>query len=167
MKAVLILAIVSVALALGVIEGGLRLYAELRAPRFVGAAIPTDDTQPDPLLVAWFKPNYVSPDDGPVFDQYGFRLNGAPRLASPDNVSIMLGGSTAYGWDAPDDQTITAYLEQTQRASDPNAAVLNAGYPGLTSLDTLLVYQEKVVPLHPRTVILLAGLNDIYYATDW
>jgi lysophospholipase L1-like esterase len=167
MKAVLVLALVGVALALGVIEGGLRLYAELRAPRFVGAAIPTDDTQSDPLLVAWFKPNYVSPDGGPVFDQYGFRLNGAPRLASPDRVSIMLGGSTAYGWDAPDDQTITAYLEQNQRASDRNAEVINAGYPGMTSLDTLLVYQEKVAPLRPNTVILLAGLNDIYYATDW
>ena len=50
MKAALILALIALALALGIIEGGLRLYAELRAPRFVGVATPTDDTQPDPLL---------------------------------------------------------------------------------------------------------------------
>src|SRR5579864_7785069 len=167
MKAAIVLAVVSIALALGVIEGGLRLYAELRAPRFVGLATPTDDTQPDPLLVAWFKPNYVAPDDGPAYDQYGFRLNGAPRLATPSTVDAMVGGSTAYGWDAPDDSTITAFLEQGLRSTDPGAEVLNAGYPGMTSLDTLLVYQAKLVPIHPKTVVLLAGLNDIYYAVDW
>src|SRR5205823_805496 len=118
-KAALILALIGVCMAGALIEGGLRLYAELRAPRFVGAAIPTDDTQPDPLLVAWFKPNYVSPDGGPVFDQYGFRLNGGPQPTAPSTVVALLGGSTAYGWDAPDDQTITALLEQGLRANDP------------------------------------------------
>lgn len=167
MKAGLILALIGLMLALGVIEGGLRLYAELRAPRFVGLATPTDDTQPDPLLVAWFKPNYMAPEGGPQYDQNGMRLNGAPRLAAPAFVAAMVGGSTAYGWDAPDDQTITAYVEQGMRTSNPSAEVLNAGYPGLTSLDSFLVYHERVAPLHPRAVILLAGLNDIYYATDW
>jgi lysophospholipase L1-like esterase len=80
----------------------------------------------------------------------------------------MVGGSTAYGWDAPDDQTIPAILERSMRAQyGPNAEMLNAGYPGLTSLDTLLVYQAKLAPIHPRTVVLLAGLNDLYYAVDW
>ncbi len=167
MKAGIIFALIGIALALGVVEGGLRLYAELRAPRFVGLATPTDDTQPDPLLVAWFKPNYVAPDGGPAYDQNGMRLNGGPRLAASSFVAAMIGGSTAYGWDAPDNQTITAYLEQGLRTSNPSAEVLNAGYPGMTSLDSYLVYHAKVAPLHPRAVILLAGLNDIYYATDW
>jgi lysophospholipase L1-like esterase len=168
MKAVIIMALISLALAGAIIEGGLRLYAEMRAARFVGLASPTDDTQPDSLLVAWFKPNYVSPDDGPVFDANGFRLNGAPRPDAPAPVAAMVGGSTAYGWDAPDDRTIPAVLEQNLRqVAGPNAVVLNAGYPGMTSIDTLLVYQSKLEPLHPRTVVLLAGLNDIYYAVDW
>jgi lysophospholipase L1-like esterase len=168
MKAVIIMALISLALAGAIIEGGLRLYAEMRAARFVGLASPTDDTQPDSLLVAWFKPNYVSPDGGPVFDANGFRLNGAPRPEAPSDVAVMVGGSTAYGWDAPDDQTIPAFLEQNLRTvAGPNAEVLNAGYPGMTSIDTLLVYQSKLEPLHPRTVVLLAGLNDIYYAVDW
>jgi lysophospholipase L1-like esterase len=167
LKAGLILALIGIALALGVVEGGLRLYAELRAQRFVGLAVPTDDTQPDPLLVAWFKPNYVSPDGGPVYDENGMRLNGSPRPPEPTYVSAMVGGSTAYGWDAPDNQTITAFLEQGLRTADASAEVLNAGYPGLTSLDSYLVYHAKVAPLHPKAVILLAGLNDIYYATDW
>ena len=168
MKAVLILALISLVLAGAIVEGGLRLYAEMRSARFVGLASPTDDTQPDSLLVAWFKPNYVSPDDGPVFDANGFRLNGAPRPEAPSPVAAMVGGSTAYGWDASDDQTIPAFLEQNLRpVAGPNAVVLNAGYPGMTSIDTLLVYQSKLEPLHPRTVVLLAGLNDIYYAVDW
>jgi lysophospholipase L1-like esterase len=162
------MAVIGLVLAGAVIEGGLRLYAEMRAPRFVGLATPTDDTMPDPLLVAWFKPNYVSPGGSPAFDSSGFRIDGAPQPITPAPLAAMLGGSTAYGWDAADDQTIPAYLEQSLRAQgDPNAVVLNAGYPGLTSLDTLLVYQAKLAPLHPKTVVLLAGLNDIYYATDW
>lgn len=162
------MAIIGLALAGAVIEGGLRLYAELRAPRFVGVATPSDDTIPDPLLVAWFKPNYVSPGGSPAFDASGFRIDGSPEPADPSPLAAMLGGSTAYGWDAADDQTIPAYLEQGLRGQgQPNAVVMNAGYPGLTSLDTLLVYQAKLTPLHPRIVVLLAGLNDIYYATDW
>jgi lysophospholipase L1-like esterase len=167
-KAAIVMALFGLAFAGAIIEGGLRLYAELRAPRFVGLATPTDDTISDPLLVAWFKPNYVSPGGSPAFDQYGFRVDGAPRPANPSPLDAMLGGSTAYGWDAGDDQTIPAYLEQGLRGNgQSNAVVLNAGYPGLTSLDTLLVYQSKLLPLHPKTVMLLAGLNDIYYATDW
>ncbi len=167
-KAGLVMALIGLLFAGAVLEGGLRLYAELRSRHFVGLATPSDDTVPDSLLVAWFKPNYVSPDDGPVFDSNGFRMNGAPRPDAPSSVAVMVGGSTAYGWDAPDDQTIPAYLEQNLRTvAGPSAEVLNAGYPGMTSIDTLLVYQSKVAPLHPRTVVLLAGLNDVYYATDW
>jgi lysophospholipase L1-like esterase len=167
-RAAIIMAFIGLVLAGAILEGGLRLYAEMRAQRFVGLATPTDDTQPDPLLVAWFKPNYVSPDGGPVFDANGFRLNGAPRPESPSQVDAMVGGSTAYGWDAPDDQTIPALLEQNLRGvAGSDAVVLNAGYPGMTSIDTLLVYQSKLAALHPRTVVLLAGLNDIYYAVDW
>jgi lysophospholipase L1-like esterase len=110
----------------------------------------------------------VAPDDGPAYDANGFRLNGAPRPSTPSLVTAMVGGSTAYGWDAPDDQTIPAFLEQDLRTvNGPDAEVLNAGYPGMTSIDTLLVSQAKLETLQPRTVVLLAGLNDIYYAVDW
>src|SRR5262249_42275285 len=133
MKAGLIMALIGLVLAGAILEGGLRMYAEMRAARFVGLATPSDDTEPDPLLVAWFKPNYVSPDNGPVFDANGFRLNGSPRPTPPSEVDAMVGGSTAYGWDAPDDQTIPAFLETNLRtAGDGNAVVLNAGYPGMT-----------------------------------
>ena len=167
-KTGLILALIGVALAGLVVEGGLRLYAELRAPRFVGLADPSEDTQPDPLLVAWFKPNYVSPDGGPAYDGFGFRLNGAPRPAVLARPSAVVGGSTAYGWDASDNETIPAYIEQHLRLTGkPDSVVLNAGYPGMNSMDTLLVYHKLLAPLHPGTVVLLAGLNDVYYAIDW
>ena len=168
MRAAVVLALIGLVLAGLVLEGGLRIYAELRAPRFVGAAVPTDDTEADPLLVAWFKPNYVAPDGWPAYDASGFRLNGASRRAAASRPVAMLGGSTAYGWDAEDDQTIPAVLEQRLRANgSAEAVVLNAGYPGLTTLDTLLVYHARLAPLHPSTVIVLAGLNDVYYAVDW
>jgi lysophospholipase L1-like esterase len=166
-KPAAVLALVGLVLAGALLEGGLRLYADLRAPRFVGVAVPTDDTQPDSLLVAWYKPNFVA-DDGTAYDNSGFRLNGAPRPANMTRPAAMLGGSTAYGWGGTDEQSVPAYLEQGLRSQgQPDAVVLNAGYPGLTSVDTLLVYDAKLVPLHPSTVSLLAGMNDVYYAVDW
>ena len=146
-----ILALLGLLLAGLLMEGGLRLYAELRAPRFVGAAVPTDDTQSDPLLVAWFKPNYVAPGGWPAYDASGFRLNGAPRPDTIERPAAMLGGSTAYGWDAPDDGTIPALLEhRLQSVGQPNAVVLNAGYPGATSIDTLLGYHARLALGQPN-----------------
>ena len=151
-----------------VLEGGLRLWAELRARSFSGSAVITDDIEADPLLVAWFKPNYQAPDGDRHFDALGFRENGAPRDDAAAHPAVLLGGSTAYGWGAADDETIAALVESRLRAAGrPSATVINAGYPGLTTLDTLLVYHERIAPLHPSTVILLAGLNDLYYAVDW
>lgn len=163
----LLLLLVSLAVAMAVVEGGLRFYAERRAATFVGSPVPAEDVDPDPLLVAWFRPNYHAAN-GHVYDRYGFRLNGAPRADPGPRPVVMLGGSTAYSWGADDDQTIEAYLEQSLRRGPlPGPSVVNAGYPGFTTLDTLLVYQSKVSALRPGTVIVLAGLNDLYYAVDW
>jgi lysophospholipase L1-like esterase len=151
-----------------VLEGGLRMWAELRARSFTGSAVITEDIEADPLLVAWFKPNYQAPDGDRHFDALGFRENGAPRDDSAPHPAVLMGGSTAYGWGSADDETIAALVESRLRAGgQPDASVINAGYPGLTTLDTLLVYHERVAPLHPSTVIVLAGLNDLYYAVDW
>jgi lysophospholipase L1-like esterase len=110
----------------------------------------------------------VAPGGWPAYDANGFRLNGHPRPATVAHPGVVLGGSTAYGWDALDNETIPADIERIRRQQgDADAVVVNAGYPGLTTLDTLLVYHARVAPLHPSTVILLAGLNDVYYAVDW
>jgi lysophospholipase L1-like esterase len=156
------LLLVSIGLALAVVEGGLRFHAERRAASFVGSPVLSPDVGPDPTLVAWFRPNYHNPDNGYDYDRYGFRLNGAPRPDVPPDSVVMLGGSTAYGWGSDDDQTIEARLEPLV-----GKTVVNAGYPGLTSLDTVLVYQSKVAPLRPAAVVVLAGLNDLYYTVDW
>ncbi len=162
-----LLAAVSMLLTCLVVECGLRLYAEARAGRFVGAAVPTDDTVPDRLLVAWHKTHYRA-SDGTTYDSLGFRLNGESRPTPGPRPVVMVGGSTAFGWGADDNETIEAFLEQRLRASGaPNSTVVNAGFPGLTTLDTLLVYHGRVASLQPSTVIVLAGLNDLYYAVDW
>jgi lysophospholipase L1-like esterase len=140
----------------------------MRARSFTGSAVITDDIEADPLLVAWFKPNYQAPDGDRHFDALGFRENGMPRDDALPHPAVLLGGSTAYGWGSADDETIAALVENRLRGSGrPDASVINAGYPGLTTLDTLLVYHERIAPLHPSTVIVLAGLNDLYYAVDW
>src|SRR5256885_1614697 len=143
MRAAVILALIGLALAGLVLEAGLRVYAELRAPRYVGAAVPTDDTDADPLLVAWFKPNYVAPGGWPAYDASGFRLNGAPRPAALSGPIAMLGGSTAYGWDAEDDQTIPAVLEQRLRGAGPRP--LRVPVPGVAPFFD----QERLAAANP------------------
>jgi lysophospholipase L1-like esterase len=163
-----VLAIFGCLFALLLAEGALRIYAEWRAPRFNGAAVPAEDIVTDPLLVAWFKPNYRSPDGQTTYDEQGFRLNGAARVEPLNHPLVLLGGSTAYGWGNADSETISAVLERRLRADgDASATVVNAGYPGLQTLDTRLVYQGKVASLQPSRMIVLAGLNDLYYASDW
>jgi lysophospholipase L1-like esterase len=163
-----LLAVFGCLFALLVAEGALRLYAEWRAPRFNGAAVLADDIVADPLLVAWFKPNYRSPDGQTTYDERGLRLNGGPRNEPLNHPLVLLGGSTAYGWGNADMETISAVLERSLRADgDASATVVNAGYPGLQTLDTRLVYQAKVASLQPSRMIVLAGLNDLYYASDW
>jgi hypothetical protein len=163
----LLVALAGVVLALVVVEVGLRFNAERRAQSFSGAAIPSDDTEPDRLLVAWWRPGYNAPDGLTSFDNHGFRQNGTPRSDPGERPVVMLGGSTAFSWGASDDKTITAYLEGQLQQQGRSARVLNAGYPGLTSLDTVLVYHARVALVKPGVVVLLAGLNDVYYAVDW
>jgi len=163
-RARLLLALLSLGVVMLVAEFGLRMAADRRAQTFVGAAVPTDDTIADPLLVAWWKPNYRAPDGEPTFDNLGFRTNGSTREGPGQRPVVMLGGSTAYSWGSSNAETIEAQLEQIL---PDDRLVLNGGYPGLTSLDTLLVYHARVASLHPSVVVLLAGLNDVYYAVDW
>src|SRR5579884_2394685 len=143
-----VLAVMGTVLALIVVEVGLRVGVEMRARNFVGSPVLTSEVVPDPLLVAWFKPNYASPDGKFSYDSLGLRENGTPRTEPVLHAVALLGGSTAYGFGLRDNQTISAYLEQDLQAdasSGPSqAVVLNAGYPGLTTLDTLLVYHAKV-----------------------
>jgi len=42
-----------------------------------------------------------------------------------------------------------------------------ATWAGLLAISPLLVYHSRVAALQPSTVIVLAGLNDLYYAVDW
>src|SRR5215207_3296545 len=167
LKVAAVMGLLGLLLAAILLEGGLRLYAEVRAARFVGAAVPTDDTVPDRLLVAWHKSNHRA-SDGTTFDGLGFRTNGEPRDTPGERPIVMLGGSTAFGWGAGDGETIEAVLERELRANGaPSIDVVNAAFPGLTTLDTLPVYHSRVASLKPSKVIVLAGLNDIYYAVDW
>jgi lysophospholipase L1-like esterase len=158
--------LIGLALAVVVLEGALRLYADRRAVGFEGQPTLTADKVADPILVMWFKPNYESPDA--AYDTQGFRLNGRPRSGSGERRVALLGGSTAYGWGTADDETISAVLERNlHEHATHESAVINAGFPGLTTFETLLVYHARVAALRPSTVIVLAGLNDLFYAADW
>jgi lysophospholipase L1-like esterase len=152
-------------MAAALLESGLRLHVDHRATTFVGVPELDADKVADSLLVVWFKPDYQGPDA--AYDQYGLRLNGEPRADDPPHSVALLGGSTAYGWGVADDQTISATMERDLGRAHEGTVVLNAGFPGLTTLDTVLVYHSKLAPLRPSTVVVLAGLNDLYYAVDW
>ena len=163
----LILCAIGCLLALGLLEGALRIRLAMQVPTFIGSPVLTDDVEVDPILSSWYRPNYRSPDGHFTYDARGLRTNGEPRDGYGPDTIALLGGSTAYGFGEDDRETITAAMERQLRSQgQPSAEVVNGGFPGLMTLDTILVYERKIAAIHPRTTVVLAGLNDIYYAAD-
>lgn len=162
----LLLPLFGLALGLVAVEFGLRFYADLRSQQFQPPVVTDPYMVSDPLLGAWLQPNYRSEDGLITHDSRGFR-NGNPHPTPAHRPMALLGGSTAYGWGADDARTLPAYMERDLAAAGQDRQIINAGMPGFTTFQSLLVYQAKVRPLQPSSIILLGGLNDVYYSSDW
>jgi hypothetical protein len=115
-------------------------------------------------------------------DKTGYRSHNAYGLRGPDfpaakprnTIRIAcLGGSTTYSPGATSDtRTYPAHLERFLRehyAGRPfTIEGINAGLPGYTSLDSLILFQTLVLDFEPDVAIFHCGINDsfnaIYYA---
>ncbi|HYL04878.1 MAG TPA: SGNH/GDSL hydrolase family protein [Thermoanaerobaculia bacterium] len=93
----------------------------------------------------------------------GYRSPERP-LARPAGVLRVLcaGGSTTFDLlAASDDRTWPWRLEETLRRRRPRLEVWNAGFPGWTSLESLISLALRDVDLGPGLVIVYQGDNDL------
>ncbi len=99
-------------------------------------------------------------------DPAGFRVskNQAPWPPRPGNTNVFLfGGSTAFGWYLPDDETIASYLQQwgVQHPSSQPFAVYNFARPAYFSSQELALFQQLLREGHvPQIAVFVDGLND-------
>lgn len=96
-------------------------------------------------------------------DHLGFRTHVAGPWEDHRGPRVFtLGESSVFGFGLNDDQTWTHLLEAKLRARDPAIDVVNGGNNGHTSIQTLLRFYQRVLPLSPSHVLLYLGPNDFF-----
>jgi hypothetical protein len=91
----------------------------------------------------------------------GFRLTtDAPR--DPERRVLLFGGSTLFGQEVPDSQTIASHLQRLLNAQGVRWEVRNFGLVGMNAAQQTRILQG--VPLRKNDmVVYYHGVNDIYY----
>ena len=103
-------------------------------------------------------------------DPAGFRFskNQAPWPPNPQATNIFIfGGSTAFGYYLPDDETISSYLQAylSERHSRNPVAVYNFARPAYISSQELVLFQQLLRSGYvPQVAIFIDGLNDFILA---
>jgi hypothetical protein len=102
-------------------------------------------------------------------DAAGFRYskNQAPWPPRPGVTNVFVfGGSTAFGYYLPDDETISSYLQECAATQHSNApiAVYNFARPAYFSSQELILFQKLLRDGHaPQIAIFIDGLNDFIF----
>jgi len=95
-------------------------------------------------------------------DPAGFRVSKdqAPWPPRPRQTNVFVfGGSTAFGWYLPDDETIPSYLQEC--GAPQKLAVYNFARPAYFSSQELALFQKLLRDGHvPQVAVFVDGLND-------
>jgi lysophospholipase L1-like esterase len=125
--------------------------------------------RPHPLLVVAGRPDAVLEAAGHVvrFNARGQRVTNVRDVDVPKPEGtyrvVCEGGSTTFDLLAPDDAaTWPARLGTFLR---PRADVVNAGFPGWTSLESLVSLETRDLDLKPDLVVVFSGVNDLQPAS--
>lgn len=175
----LLLVIFSTLLTLCGLELGARFYLWNIAPedRFVYYASPNQmkDRYGDNYLEtnALYVPHrYIGYVPNPVYDATPNRHNALGfrgdeiTVPKPDNVFriVCIGGSTTYGTSV--DNYINSYpyklQEELHSLGYEHVEVVNAGAGNYTTLESLINFQTRVLPIEPDMIIIYHGINDIH-----
>ena len=121
--------------------------------------------RPHPLLIVAGRPNAVLEAAAHVvhFNARGQRATNVRDVPVPKPEGtyrvVCEGGSTTFDLLAPDDAaTWPARLGTFLR---PRADVVNAGFPGWTSLESLVSLEIRDLDLQPDLVVVFSGVNDL------
>jgi lysophospholipase L1-like esterase len=99
----------------------------------------------------------------PIMERLSFRGHEGLSSGKPPCVFriLLLGGSNAWGHGQPtNDTTFAGLLERSLRARSWNAEVINAGFCGYRSFQSLLVLKQIGRLYRPDVVIFYGGRND-------
>lgn len=102
-------------------------------------------------------PRYADHDD------LGFRGRACvqPKPAGILRI-VCVGASSTYGLFVDAHETHAARLEELLRRDGVRCEVLNAGVPGWISLDTLVNFQTRILPLDPDVIVVYQGRNELF-----
>ncbi len=105
-------------------------------------------------------------------DENGFRLtrNQGPWPIAPDNFNIFLfGGSTAFNYGVPDENTIASYLQEnlSGKVQGKKVRVYNFGCGSYYSSQERILFEKLLLSgAVPDMAVFVDGLNDFYYEDD-
>jgi lysophospholipase L1-like esterase len=170
-KAIAFSAILTVGFLLA-LEGGLRLYAYVRAEWMRGKGLPPPGERSayqvsDPVLGYALKPGYNA--KGISINTLGFRgPEIAPEKPRGTTRIFAIGDSTTFGLSGEN----CPYPEQLQRLLDNQYGlgrfeVINAGVEGYGTDYALRLLETRIVPLKPDLVLVYVGWNDLYSTSPY
>jgi len=118
--------------------------------------------QTDPVLWWTLEPNLDNEAQGVRVRTNRLGLRDArDELPRDRPVVVCLGDSTTYGWSVEADEMYTVVAERLlAERGGPPAAVISAGVPGYTSYQCLVQFRERILPLRPTIVAVLASNNE-------
>ena len=171
-----LLALAAVAVLALLLEGGLRL--ELRLVDVHGAWPETRESrfraELDRALTLYRRHPYLNtaPHEGArvvafgkavAFNSLGYRSPERPLAKPSGTVRILCaGGSTTFDLLAATDEVTWPWrLEGELRRRGLPVEVWNAGFPGWTSLESLIAFALRDVDLAPDLLVLYQGVNDL------
>ncbi len=94
-----------------------------------------------------------------TLDANGFR-NPTDATAGPTSV-LVLGDERTFGWGVADDETYPSQLQALIAKQCPTCGrVVNAGVPGYSTYEGMMLARDLGARLKPRTVVAAFGLND-------
>jgi lysophospholipase L1-like esterase len=121
--------------------------------------------RPHPYLVVAGRPDAVLEAAGKVvhFNARGQRATNVRDLPLPKPAGVTrilcAGGSTTFDLLAADDAS--TWPARLGALLAPRADVANAGFPGWTSLESLVSLEIRDLDLQPDLVIVFSGVNDL------
>ncbi len=101
-------------------------------------------------------------------DQQGYRYSGNQGTWPLDsnNYNVFLfGGSSAFGYGVPDDQTVASFLQESLlNKTNADVKIYNFGRGSYFSTQERILFESLLVSGHiPDMAIFLDGLNEFYY----
>lgn len=121
--------------------------------------------RPHPLLIVAGRPDAVLEAAGHVvhFNARGQRVTNVRDVPVPKPEGtyrvVCEGGSTTFDLLAPDDSA--TWPARLGTLLGPHADVVNAGFPGWTSLESLVSLETRDLDLAPDLVVVFSGVNDL------